>query len=304
VAIRVAQEGRIATTFTVYWLFLSSVASVIGPVLGGMVISFGGGFVAALSVAAGLYLVALASMWRFRFEPIAYTGRPIELQGRPRMGYLLAAVLAWGMTDVGWLAYPLFALSVSGSFLNLGVVISAIGVVTAAAGIWVARTSDRLSNRFGVWVAGAAATAVALFALGFVRTIPELLAVSAVSGTAGAATGPVLIGWFAESYTKDSAAPFWVRFELFLNPGRIVNLGLAALFLPTKNYMDYFAVSGALCLLNIPFLYAFKRRSETPGTAPQTVGDQEAAEDEGPRQFAEVTPPRLKSKHLAPSPRS
>ncbi len=269
VAIRVAQEGKIATTFTMFWLFLSSIASVVGPVLGGMVISFGGGFLAALSVAAGLYIVALALMWRFRFEPVAYTGKPIELRGSPRLGYFLAAVLAWGMTDVTWLAYPLFALSIAGSFLNLGIVVSAIGVVTAVVGIWVARTSDRLGNRFGVWVAGAAATALALFALGFVRTIPELLAVSVVTGTAGAATGPVLIGWFAESYTKESAAPFWVRFEFFLNPGRIVNLVLAALFLPTGNYADYFAVSGALCLLTLPLLYAFRRRGDIPRAALQ-----------------------------------
>jgi hypothetical protein len=105
--------------------------------------------------------------------------------------------------------------------------------------------------------------ALALSALGLVRTIPELLAVSVVSGTASAATGPVLIGWFAESYTKESAAPFWTRFELFLNPGRLVNLGLAALFLPVGNYAGYFATSGALGLLTIPPLYAFKLRGAT-----------------------------------------
>ena len=260
VTIRVAHRDRIASTFTVFWLLVSSAASVIGPVAGGLVISFGGGFLVALSVSAGLYLIALLSMWRFRFEAVTFTGRPRESQGPPRLNYLLAAVLAWGMADVSWLAYPLFALSVAGSFVNLGIVVSAIGVVTSVVGIWIARVSDRLSNRFGILIVGAAATAFALFALGLVRTIPELLAVSAVSGTAGAATGPVLIGWFADNYTKESAAPFWTRFELFLNPGRLVNLGLAALFLPVGNYVGYFAVSGALGLLTIPPLYIFKRK--------------------------------------------
>ena len=263
VAIRVAHKDRIASTFTVFWLFVSSTASVIGPVAGGLVISFGGGFVAALGVSAGLYLVAFLPMWRFRFEAATFTGRPKELQGPPRLNYFLAAVLAWGMTDVSWLAYPLFALSVAGSFVNLGIVISVIGVITAAVGIWIGRVSDRLSNRFGVYLIGIVATAFALFALGFVRTIPGLLAVSAVSGTASAATGPVLIGWFAENYTKESAAPFWTRFELFLNPGRLVNLGLAALFLPAGNYAGYFATSGALGLLTILPLYAFKPKSAT-----------------------------------------
>jgi hypothetical protein len=263
VTIRVAHKNRIASTFTVFWLFVSSTASVIGPVAGGLVISFGGGFVAALSVSAGLYLVAFLSMWRFRFEAVTFTGKPKELQGPPRLNYFLAAVLVWGMTDVGWLAYPLFALSVAGSFVNLGIVISAIGIITAAVGIWIGRVSDRLSNRFGVYLIGTIAMALALSALGLVRTIPELLAVSVVSGTASAATGPVLIGWFAESYTKESAAPFWTRFELFLNPGRLVNLGLAALFLPVGNYAGYFATSGALGLLTIPPLYAFKLRGAT-----------------------------------------
>ena len=103
-------------------------------------------------------------------------------------------------------------------------------------------------------------TTTAFFALGFVRTIPELMVVSAVSGTVGAATGPVLVGWFAESYTRESAPPFWTRFELFLNPGRLVNLGLAAFFLPASNYVGYFVTSGTLGLLTIPPLYAFKLR--------------------------------------------
>lgn len=263
VTIRVAHKNRIASTFTVFWLFVSSTASVIGPVAGGLVISFGGGFVAALSVSAGLYLVAFLPMWRFRFEAVTFTGRPKELQGPPRLNHFLAAVLVWGMTDVGWLAYPLLALSVAGSFVNLGIVISAIGVITAAVGIWIGRVSDRLSNRFGIYLVGIVAMTFALFALGFVKTIPELLVVSVVSGTASAATGPVLIGWFAENYTKESAAPFWTRFELFLNPGRLVNLGLAALFLPVGNYAGYFATSGALGLLTIPLLYAFKSKSST-----------------------------------------
>jgi len=261
VTIRIAQKGRIASTFTLFWLLMSSFASMVGPVAGGLVISFGGGFVAALSVAAGLYLVAFLPMWRFRFEAVAFTGSPKELQGSPRLTYMLAAVLVWGMTDAGWLAYPLFALSISGSYFRLGIVISAIGVVTSVAGIWIGRVSDRSRNRFGLWSAGAVATASAYFVLGFVKTIPEFLAVSAVIGIAGPATGPVLVGWFAESYTKESAAPFWTRFELFLNPGRLVNLCLAAFFLPAGNYVGYFATSGVLGLLTIPPLYAFKLKS-------------------------------------------
>ena len=70
-----------------------------------------------------------------------------------------------------------------------------------------------------------------------------------------------MIGWFAENYTKESAAPLWTRFELFLNPGRLVNLVLAALFLPVGNYAGYFAASGALGLLTIPPLYFFKLKS-------------------------------------------
>lgn len=261
VTMRVAHRERIASTFTIFWLLVSSAAAVVGPVVGGLVISLGGGFVVALSVSAVLYLVAFLPIWRFRFEAVTFTGRPVELQGPPRLNYFMAAVLVWGMTDIGWLAYPLFALSIAGSFVNLGIVISAIGVVTSAAGIWIARTSDRLSNRFGIWLVGVAATGSAFFALGFVRTIPELLAISAVSGTAGAATGPVLLGWFAESYSKESTAPFLTRFELFLNPGRLMNLGLAALFLPAGNYAGYFAASGALAFLTIPPLYAFKLKS-------------------------------------------
>jgi hypothetical protein len=260
VTIRVAHRERIASTFTIFWLLVSSAAAVVGPVAGGLVISLGGGFVAALSVSAVLYLVAFLPMWRFRFEAVTFTGRPVELRGPPRLNYFLAAALVWGMTDVGWLAYPLFALSIAKSFVNLGIVTSAIGVVTSAAGIWIARTSDRLSNRFGVWLVGVAATASAFIALGFVRTIPELLVVAAVSATAGAATGPVLLGWFAESYTRESTAPFMTRWELFLNSGRLVNLGLAALLLPAGNYAGYFAVSGVLAFLTIPPLYAFKRK--------------------------------------------
>jgi MFS transporter len=271
VAIRVAQKDRVASTFTVLWLFVSAAASVIGPVAGGLVISFGGGFAAALSISAGLYLVALLSMWRFRFEAVTFTGRPRETQGPPRLNYLLAAVLVWGMADVSWLAYPLFALSVAGSYVNLGIVVSAIGVVTSVFGIWIARVSDRLGNRFGVWLIGVGATAFAYFALGLVRTIPELLVVSAVSGTAGAATGPVLIGWFAENYTKESAAPFWTRFELFLNPGRLVTLALAAFFLPAGNYAGYFTTSGVLGLLTIFPLYLFRRKGMTHRTgSPRT----------------------------------
>ena len=271
VTFRVAHRERITSTFTVFWLLIASVASVAGPVAGGFVISSGGGFVAALSVSAGLYVVAFLPMWRFRFEASTFTGRPRETQGPPRLVYMLAAALVWGMTDVGWLAYPLFALSISGSFVNLGIIISAVGVVTAAAGIWIGRVSDRSRNRFGLWSTGVTMTAIAYVALGFVRTIPEFLAVSAVIGIAGPATGPVLIGWFAESYTKESAAPFWTRFELFLNPGRLVNLGVAAFFLSSGNYTGYFIASGAVGLLTIPPLYAFRRKN----SAQPTVGSRQ-----------------------------
>ena len=277
VTIRTAHSGRIASTFTIYWILVSSIASMIGPVAGGFVISSGGGFIAALSVCAGLYAISSIPMWRFRFEAAAFTGSPRELQGPPRLTYLLAAVLVWGMTDVGWLAYPLFALSIAGSFVNLGIVISVIGVLTSIAGIWIGRVSDRTRNRFGLWSAGVVATAFAFLALGFVKTIPEFLVVAAVIGIAGPATGPVLIGWFAESYTKESAAPFWTRFELFLNPGRLVNLGLAAFFLPTGNYTGYFIASGILGLFTIPPLYVFKLKSatlqQTNSQGPITIRD-------------------------------
>ena len=232
---------------------------------GGIVISFGGGFSAALSVSTGLYLVSFLSMWRFRFEPATYTGRPIELSGPPRLRYFMVAVLVWGTTDIGWLAYPLFALSIAGSFVNLGIIVSVIGFITATAGIWIGRISDRMRNRFDLWLIGVVTTASAFFALGFVRTIPELLVVSAISGAAAPATGPTLIGWFAENYTEESNAPFWTRFELFLNPGRLVNLGLAALLLPVGNYVDYFVVSGALALVTIPLLLGFKLKSDVQG---------------------------------------
>ena len=266
ITIRLAERNKVASTFTVFWLFISAIASVIAPVAGGIVISFGGGFAAALSISTGLYFVAFLSMWSFRFEAAPYTGRPIESEGPPRLGYFLTAVFVWGATDISWLGYPLFALSISGSFLNLGLVASVIGFVTAAVGVWIARISDRLRNRFGLWVAGVVATAFAFFALGFVRTIPGLLVIGAVYGIAAAATGPVLIGWFAESYTRESAASFWARFELYLNPGRLVNLGLAALLLPDGNYAGYFVVSGGLGLLTIPPLLAFKRKGQAQNT--------------------------------------
>lgn len=264
-AIRIAHRGRVASTFTVLWLFMSSVASVVGPIAGGLVISFGGGFPAALGISGGLYLVAFLPMWKFRFEAAASVERPRELSGPPRLDYLLAAVLAWGLTDTSWLAYPLFALSIAGSYVNLGIVVSIIGVMTSVIGIWIGRVSDRLRNRFRVVTAGTVAMSLALFGLGFVRTIPELLLVSAVTGVASSAIGPVQIGWFAENYTAESAAPFWTRFELFLNPGRLANLGLAALFVTSGNYLGYFVASGALGLLAIPLLYEFRSKSAPEG---------------------------------------
>ncbi|MBS7632627.1 hypothetical protein KEJ15_03255 [Candidatus Bathyarchaeota archaeon] len=243
-----------ARTISLFSSIIPSLASIGGPVVGGFIIdSFE--FHALFAVAVALYFIAFFLSLRIRFSQET-CGFSVPRNGKFAVFFVSFVLL--GLTESYWVAYPLFVLGVSGTVLNMGLVLALSAIVISMVTFLVNWLSDIKRARVTFAVIGVALNAAWYVALSFVSTTSEVVALSMISGLGSAFS----ISWFAfygDSFERYSYASILVLMETGLMIGRILNLLPTYMFVSVADYATYFRLLALILLFLIP-LYVLMRR--------------------------------------------
>ena len=108
---------------------------------------------------------------------------------------------------------------------------------------------------------GTALNAAWFFCVSFASTTYAIVALSLLSGLAGAFS----ISWFAhygDSFSKEHYASILVLMEFGLMIGRVSNLVPTYIFISDANYAGYFRLLGTVLLFLIPFYILSRRKNQ------------------------------------------
>lgn len=252
---RLSESSIRARTVSLFSSIIPSIASIVGPVVGGIIIeNFSFQFLFMLSII--LYLVALIFFMRIHFKTETY-GLSIPLDRK--FALFFVTFIIFGMSEAYWLAYPLFVDKISATTSIMGVVLALTGIVMSAITFLVNWLSDVKMRRVEFATIGALLNAVWFFLIGFASAPHEIVLLSALSGLASAFT----ISWFAhygDSFGREYYASILVLMETGLMIGRIINLLPTCLFISEGNFLGYFTLLGFFSLSVTPFLVVSKSK--------------------------------------------
>ena len=231
-------RARIVSLFT---LIIPSLASIVGPALGGSIIAIFG-FTTLFAVSIILYLIAFLCSTRIKFEK--ETHKFSLPKGKLFLIFFSTFVLL-GLVDAWWFAYPLFTLYVSETVFNMGLVLAASAVLICVVTFLVNWLSDVVRKRVGFAVLGAGLYALWFFLIAKASTTYEIVILSLVAGLAAAFN----VSWtvhYCDSFRKEDYASILVMMEVGLMIGRVFNLAPTYIFLSEVNYSSYFALLGII----------------------------------------------------------
>jgi len=243
-----------ARTISLFSAIIPSLTSIIGPAVGGFIIEKFT-FTTLFAIVVSLYLVVFFLSLGIKYQPERH-GFSIP-KSRLFIVFFISFVVL-GFSEAYWLAYPLFVLNVSGTVLNMGMVLALSATVISAAMFLVSWLSDIKKTRVNFAMIGALLNALWFFAVSYVSTTYEIVVLSLLSGLAGAFS----ISWFAhygDSFSKEHYASVLVLMETGLMFGRLLNLAPTYVFMSTANYANYFRLLGVATLFLIP-IYVFSKR--------------------------------------------
>lgn len=250
---RLSKSKVRARVISLFSSIIPSIAGIIGPAVGGLVIQ-NFGFTSLFTTAIILYLAAFLFSVNIRFKPETY-GFSIP-RGRMFIIFFVTFIFS-GFCESYWLAYPFFVFSVSGSVLYMGLVFAVSAVLFSIVTFLVNWLSDVKRARVEFAVIGTVLNAIWFFAIAFASTIHEVVALSLLSGLAHAFT----ISWFAhygDSFSKEYYASILVMMEVGFMVGRIINLAPTYIFISEVNYASYFILLGVVSLFLLPLYIASK----------------------------------------------
>jgi MFS family permease len=251
---RLSETKVRARTISLFSSVIPSLASIIGPAVGGFIIeSFE--FHALFAVAVALYLVAFLLSVRIRFGREACG---FSVPRSKKFAVFFVSFVLLGLTESYWVAYPLFILSVSGTIFNMGLVLALSAIIISMVTFLVNWLSDIKRARVVFAIIGVALNAAWYAALSFASTTYEVVALSMVSGLGGAFS----ISWFAfygDSFEKHSYASILVLMETGLMIGRVLNLLPTYMLVSVADYATYFRLLALILPFLIP-LYMVMRR--------------------------------------------
>ncbi len=220
------------------------VASIVGPLLGGVVISllrFGSLF--ALSIV--FLLLALASSTRIKY---AQAKADFKLRNGWLIILLGVIVAINGFSNsIGYIAYPLFVNKLSGSFLNAGLLVSAIGVVFIAIALVVGRMSHVERKRIDFVVLGIIVYSAWLIAMAYTQDATQFVAISVLLGLAGTFSVQ-LFSIYGDFFKRNQYATAVALWEVFLMIGRVAGLAPVSTFISGSDFRSYFILFGAVSL--------------------------------------------------------
>ena len=260
---RLSESNTRARTISLYSSIIPTLAGVAGPATGGFLIETFG-YTALFATSIVLYLITFVFSTRIRCksEETAFS-----LPKSRMFTIFFATFIIAGLAETYWIAYPFFVLKISGSVLNMGLVLTATNVLIAAVTFSISWFSDIKKTRVEFAVIGTLLSSVWYFTIGFASSTSQIIVLSLVSGFANA----FRISWsahFGDSFSREHYASILVMMETGLMIGRISNLVPAYLLVSQANYTGYFVTFGFVTLLMIP-LYVAARKTQT--NAPEKV---------------------------------
>jgi hypothetical protein len=169
-----------------------------------------------------------------------------------------------GLSVTYWLVYPFLLYNISGTVLNMGLVLAVTGILISAITFSINWVSDIKKTRIEFAAIGTVLSAMWYFGVGFAASTSQIIVLSLLSGFANA----FRISWFAhygDSFTNSQYASILVMMETGLMVGRIVNLAPTYIFVSQANYTGYFILLGIVILSLIP-LYLISKNSDRAGS--------------------------------------
>jgi MFS family permease len=245
-------EARVrARTISLLSTIIPSLASIVGPVTGGLIIEqLGFTFLFATSIV--MYLIAFLLSTRMTYQSEM---RKFTLPKSRMFAIFFATFIISGLTESYWLAYPFFVYNISGTVLNMGLVLTTTGFFVVGITFSVNWVSDVKRTRVQFAAIGTALSAAWYFGIAFASSVNEIIFLSILSGFANA----FRISWFAhygDSFGADQYASILVMMETGLMIGRVGNLIPTYFFVSDANYTGYFILLGIIVLSLIPLYLA------------------------------------------------
>jgi MFS family permease len=251
-------ESRIrARTVSLFSSIIPSLASIAGPAVGGFIIS-NFDFQSLFVVSIILYLTAFLFSMGIKFRP--ETCR-FSIPKMKTFIIFFATFILLGLSEAYWIAYPLFVRTLSETIFQMGLVLALSAVLICLVTFLVNWLSDIKKARVEFAIVGTVLSALWYFAISVASTMYQIVALSTLSGLAGAFS----ISWFAhygDSFSKEHYASILVLMETGLMIGRIINLAPTSIFISKADYSSYFILMGIVSLLLIPFFVASKRSKQ------------------------------------------
>lgn len=245
-----------ARTISLYSSIIPSIAGIVGPATGGIIIqSFS--FTSVFIVAVALYLIAFLLSFKVPYKPEA---NDFSIPRNRMFAVFFASFIIVGLSETYWLAYPFLLYNISGTVLNMGLVLAVTGILISAITFSINWASDVKKTRIEFAVIGTVLSAMWYFGVGFATSTSQIVVLSLLSGFANA----FRISWFAhygDSFTNSQYASILVMMETGLMIGRIVNLAPTYIFVSQANYTGYFILLGIVVLSLIP-LYLISKNND------------------------------------------
>ncbi len=249
-------ESRIrARTLSLFSSIIPSLASIVGPAVGGFTIS-NFGFPTLFTVSIILYFIAFFFSIRLEFRPETHE---FSIPKKGIFAIFFLSFIFLGLSEAYWLAYPFFVHKVSGAVLFMGLVLSLSAILISAVTFLVNWLSDIKGTRAEFAIIGVILYALWYSLIAFASTMNQIVALSLLSGLAGAFS----LSWFAhygDSFSREDYASILVLMEVGLMIGRILNLAPTYLLMSEASYSSYFLLLGVVSLFLIP-LYVLSKRN-------------------------------------------
>jgi len=251
---RLSESKTRARTIGLFSTIIPSLASIVGPATGGLVIERLS-FTSLFATSIALYFIAFLLSTRIHYKS---EESKFSLPRDKTFAIFLATFVISAATESYWLAYPFFVYNISGTVLNMGLVLTVTGVMISVITFSVNWASDIKRTRIEFAVIGTALSATWYFGIGFASSTEHIIILSVLSGFANA----FRISWFAhygDSFGKEYYASILVIMETGFMVGRVMNLAPTYFLIPQASYVSYFILLGAITLLLIPFYVMAKK---------------------------------------------
>jgi MFS family permease len=250
---RFSDVKRRGLIVSMLYVAVPTIAGIIGPLIGGVVISFmafNSLFVLSIIFLFFAFLFSL----KIKYLP-AEGGLTIP---RSHLLLLFAFVIVMqGFGDVGFIAYPMFLHQLTGNFLNMGIITSVLSAIFAVVSLAAGKISKVEKHRITFTMFGLLMGSLWIISLSAVQNTLQLVEISILSGISSA-FGGLLFSLYGDFFKRRQHATLVVLWEVFLMIGRFSNLIPVSVFIVNFDFKDYFIVVGIASLLSVAALAVLK----------------------------------------------